>query len=557
VAPARYGRHTGGVLSAEGSADAAERSQGELDLRLLDAEALLITPRTQGLSLHARLGYPNLMLSAIGSNARLSYWDYQARFEHALSAHDKATLAVFGAYDQVGDEAQPQDDIALQFHRVLARLVRSLPELEVGSAVYFGYEEGVLGDQLTARSGRMGPSAWVEIGPAHGTRVRLGADMEAKLATLERGPGGMGMQASEPSTGSTTNPGRFLPGFSGGFDLQTQPIAFLDQAPLSRIEARDAAGIYTELSLVPLRAVEVEAGLRGDLWVAAGRREQAADERLLIRWHALPELALHAAAGTAHQAASSPLPIPGLSDFELDYGVQSALQTEAGATLELPGKLSLSATGFYHRYSDLVFMELILDCQGNSDPLAPFARTSLGQPMPLCQRQGLPRGDGHAYGAEILLRRDLSERLTGWLSYTLGWADARAADGTAFAPQFDVRHQLNLVLRYDWGGGFVSGSRIYYRSGKPASNTIYDFVEARFQRVETRLPAFFRADLSFSYRWATSFGHMAAMLQWLNLTFSREATKRDCRLDDQLRVVCAFGYQPAIVLPNAGVRAEF
>ena len=61
---------------------------------------------------------------------------------------------------------------------------------------------------------------------------------------------------------------------------------------------------------------------------------------------------------------------------------------------------------------------------------------------------------------------------------------------------------------------------------------------------------------------------MAVSLQWLNLSFSREATKRDCVLDARalaggtltttgLPVVCAVDYAPAIVLPNAGVRAEY
>jgi hypothetical protein len=37
----------------------------------------------------------------------------------------------------------------------------------------------------------------------------------------------------------------------------------------------------------------------------------------------------------------------------------------------------------------------------------------------------------------------------------------------------------------------------------------------------------------------------------------RCATKRDCRLSTALEVECQVDYQPAIVLPNAGERAEF
>jgi hypothetical protein len=554
VAPARYGRRTGAVFSARGPGSMPKLSEGELGIRLLDTQALFIGGTAPTIAAHGRMGYPELMLELIDSDAVLSYWDYQLRAQHQLQSGDELTVAAFGAYDRIGDRRDPRDDIALQFHRLLLRLRRTAGDVEIGGSLYLGYETGVLGQELTAKSGRAGPSLYVEHTPSRETRVRVGADMEAKLAQIDRGPGKGPLDPfAPPGDGSS-----FLPSLGSNFDLEIGPEDFIDLAPLAKVEERNAAGAYAELTLLPARAVAVETGVRADVWVAAGQVQHAVDPRALLRVRVLPGLALHAGIGRTHQAPVSPLPIPGLSDFELDRGLQSALQTEAGAALDLPHQFKLSMTGFYHRFSNLVFMELIVDCRGNTDPMQPFVfERGAARSLTVCERPGLPRADGQAYGVEWLLKRELTRKFTGWASYTLGWADARAEDGTEFRPQYDVRHLLNLVLGCDFGGGWDGGLMLHFRSGKPAVNTLFDFAQQRFEHIYSRLPPFFRADVNAGYRWQTSFGRMGVMFQFLNVTFSREATKRDCRLDSRLEVVCEVDRQPAIVLPNAGVRAEF
>ena len=149
VAPARYGRRTGGVLLARGPRP-PERARGaELEARLLVAPAL-IRLREPGLALHARYGYPGALLDAVDSSAVLEYWDYLARADYALDERDTITLFALGARDHVGDRLEPDDDIDLQFHRVLARLARTLPGISAGAQVYAGYERGSLGADLSA-----------------------------------------------------------------------------------------------------------------------------------------------------------------------------------------------------------------------------------------------------------------------------------------------------------------------------------------------------------------------------------------------------------------------
>jgi hypothetical protein len=241
----------------------------------------------------------------------------------------------------------------------------------------------------------------------------------------------------------------------------------------------------------------------------------------------------------------------------LDKGLEQALQTELGASLALGDWAQLELTLFYHHYRDMVYMELILDCQGNTSPdIVPRLFESGVAPTSICRSAGLPTADGETYGAEVFLKRDLTERLSGYFSYTLSFAQAIARDGTAFVPQSDVRHLINTVLQLDLGHGLAFGTRLHFRTGKVAVNTAYDPVTQRFLRFEYRLPTFLRWDLRLSYNFAVSFGRLEISLAIQNATFSREATNRNCVAVGR-QIDCEVDYQPYIVLPNLGVRADF
>jgi hypothetical protein len=198
-------------------------------------------------------------------------------------------------------------------------------------------------------------------------------------------------------------------------------------------------------------------------------------------------------------------------------------------------------------------LELVLDCEGNSDERVYDQR--FPEFESICREPGLPRAQGENYGVELLLRPRWTRRLTGFATYTLGGANARAEDGTDFTPQADVRHLSNVVFGYDFGGGFRAGARLHYRSGKSAVNTFFNRITSRFEREELRLPDFFRADVYVSYAFQT-FAPTTITAGVQNVTFSREATKRDCQIAGTGVVLCEIDYQPAIVLPNVGLRVE-
>jgi hypothetical protein len=73
VAPARYGRITGGVIVGEGPAPADDRTHAEAELRLLDASGYLQTNALGGTVTGAvRYGYPALLFSTFSPDVTLS-----------------------------------------------------------------------------------------------------------------------------------------------------------------------------------------------------------------------------------------------------------------------------------------------------------------------------------------------------------------------------------------------------------------------------------------------------------------------------------------------------
>lgn len=546
VAPARFGRHVGGSLVAKASSDLdAIPARRELELTLLDASGYLYVPEIDT-AFAWRFGDPGLLMNVLGLDATLNYYDYQVRHTSAIGENTRLVLLAFGSGDQLGDRTEPANNISLSTHRWVARIARRIGKTEIGSELVIGYDASTLGRELDGDGERFAPSVFVEH-RADSTRLRLGAEMLSTHVSLRRRPADQldGMVLMRPEN----------------FDLN--PEDFLDGQPYASVPSRGGGGAYAEFAFRPITEVSIELGTRADLWLAGSDSEFAWSPSGRVSLAVTDDIELHAAGGLSHQAHGSPVPLPGLADIAIDAGLESAIQVEFGASIRLPADMQLEAAYFRNHFLDSVLLELIIDCPGHSDPEIALA-VSMGRELTsICNGSGLPTATGTTQGLELYLKRRLTERLTGFVSYTLSFADGVSNDGTKFTPQSDVRHVANAVLRFDLGGGFGLGARIHYRTGKIGINLLPDLRNGGVDRVEQRLPSFFRADLRASYSWNVSFGRMEAMIGVQNITASSEATKRDC-LPNQERIInreaspfiCTIDYQPAILLPNLGIRAE-
>ena len=538
VAPARYGRHLGGVLLGEGpvSTGPPARVSGEVEIRLLDANAYMEAPLGGGSSVAvaARYGYPGLLVSLFAPGVDLQYWDYQARADLRIDRRTTAQLVWIGSFDLLSIREQSDGDTTttiVQFHRAEVRLIRDLGNhAELGLALRGGYDESSISssDQsslsVAFSTATIGPRVWAAFreGPV---RARVGADLVGSFGrpTLRAPPG----------------PGGSEDLFSG------------NDSAFSRASARSTGGAFAELVIAPDPTWELTLGGRFDLWTAGRYVTGALDPRARFEVRVAQGLALHAAIGVVRQPASFLVPLPGLSDVPILNGLQTAIQAEAGGRYEL-GNLEVELQAFAHRYEGLAFVDFFLVSLASSEICE--------RPGGACRpRERAPRTNGTSWGGELFARLSPSHDfpLSGWLSYTLSWNELDATEGLVMRPSYDIRHVLNLVLQWTVVEGFTIGTRLFVRSGAPRG-VHYTDMQGHPALLQRELSPFFRIDAQLAYAWDAGWGRMRLSLDVFNATASEEPITLSCQDLDGFGVPsnCSETRTPPIVAPNIGLRVE-
>jgi hypothetical protein len=119
----------------------------------------------------------------------------------------------------------------------------------------------------------------------------------------------------------------------------------------------------------------------------------------------------------------------------------------------------------------------------------------------------LLRGDGYAYGMEILVKKQQGD-LTGWIGYTLARSMRSIPginDGEEYPSSYDRTHDVSIILSYALGERWTVSANWVYATGNPTSypasrytvqgNTLYYYTK----RNSSRIPDYHRLDLSATY----------------------------------------------------------
>ena len=521
VAPARYGRLTGGAIVGEGPPSSGHDTQVEAELRLIDLSGYVQVDALGGrLAVAGRYGYPALVLSLASPEVDLAYWDYQLRYTLPVSAHDQLQLVALGSYDSFALRSERDSRLTIAFHRLEPRWLHRMGPSELGVALLLGWERSGLGPDLQVQASKLAPRAWLEHRFAGRSWLRLSADAQGTW-------GGLASQS-----GVDVGMSREL-GLGG-----------LGRGP------RATLGAQAELTLRPWTALELQLGARSDAWFQRGYSTLAFDPRARLILHVSEELDFHVATGLVHQPAVAYLPLPALLEFGDLRHLQSALQSEAGVGWTTPGDFRLELQTFVHRYRNLIFS----DARTLDGALSDICTLSGAEPE--CMSGRVPaRSEGISYGLELFMRRPITHALSGFVSYTLAWSHAQRVAGQPYTPTWDVRHVGNLVLQWQLGGGYSLGLRGFFRSGK-IDSWFYANQAMQLGLEQRRLPSFWRVDLELAYAWRTSWGKMRFAVEWFNATLSREPAEYQCSMDGPRPQLCTVEYLPAIFFPNLSLRAE-
>lgn len=154
------------------------------------------------------------------------------------------------------------------------------------------------------------------------------------------------------------------------------------------------------------------------------------------------------------------------------------------------------------------------------------------------------RTQGQAYGFELYVKRRITGKLGGFLSYTLS-RSTRAFGRRSYIASFDRTHVLNAALAYSLGRNWRLGGRTMFYTGLPKLSVPSD--------PSTRLPPFFRLDARLEKRFRLSDGaHLSFVAEWLNATLSKEAVTTRCTLSG-----CEARRIGPVTIPSLGLEGGF
>ncbi|HWZ89613.1 MAG TPA: TonB-dependent receptor [Polyangiaceae bacterium] len=495
--PARFGRFVGGIMAGE-TTPPSQVGRGEAQARVFDAGAMLETPFAEG-------------RGSILLGGRYSY--------------TQALLALVAP------------DYELGYADYQARIAYSLNAHDQVSAFLFGaydkLENKPLDLSLFDVSFQRLDLRWDHLTEGGHTRVALtgGADRVQNAQEDPNGSAGQlnsdGLRVRLESEQRITSEVRVRGGADFGGD---QIGADREKLGLSEVvypgRTDWSGGVYSDAILRPTRGVELVPGVRFDVARSRGKDYGFSEPRLSARLRLAQGVAWISAFGVAHQLPTSSVHVPGLAPSALELSEQESWQASEGVQFVLPSAMLSKLTVFYSRI-DSRETELV----------------------------------GRNFGFELFLRRDFTEKLGGFLSYTLSRTERSFGSVTELS-SFDRTHVVSAVLGYDLGKGFRVGGRAYYTSGRPYFADCGtpdcgpgDPAGPRPYLHSGQLPHFLRVDVRFEKRWRFASGAwLAGTFEWFNALLASETQNI---LWDPVRGGLRPDVRSPLTLPSIGIEAGY
>lgn len=496
----------GGVIEVDSRQPRNDGFHGYAQIDLVDGSLMLEGPLGKKLSfaVAGRRSWLDSTLPLFTANTiQLTpiYWDYQARLTWRPGPRDDVDVFFLGSDDQL-DLAVNRDGTRsttaashIYFHRGMVRWTRRLHGggtwsvvSSIGYDVPFqlGVQFGNVPTSIDARQVGYSLRAAIDLPVRTWLRVYGGVDYEGSRFVQDRagvarpptGGGGSGAGAG----GFGEEPGSFG-GLTSGYAADSMTLFANHVAPFV---ATKFAMFGERLALTPQFRLQVMtfSGYPGtpDSFSSAYVR---ANPRVTLRYRLSEMVSLKAATGLYSQPPAS-------EQFSRvfgnpDLGPQSGVHYVAGIDVDVTSTLHVETDLFWKDMSDLVVR--------GEDPEGPALVND---------------GIGRAYGAQLLVRQQMSRNFMGWVSYTFSRSERKDhANEDWHRFQFDQTHILTLIASYKLPRGFQVGARFRYVTGNPTTPVVGAFFDANADRYvaltgapfSARLPPFNQFDLRVDKVW--------------------------------------------------------
>jgi TonB family protein len=240
-------------------------------------------------------------------------------------------------------------------------------------------------------------------------------------------------------------------------------------------------GAWADVVWRPAHGMEIVPGLRLDAYQARFQTAVAPQPRLATKLHLSTDVSWISALGVAHQEPTEEVFVPAKLPQAMDEASRDSYQASEAIDVRLPSSVRARVTAFAARI--------------------------------IARRQG---GEERSEGLELFVQRDFTERLGGFVSYTLSRSDSSSGWTTARS-LWDRTHVLSVVLGYDFGEGWRVGGRFFVESGRsftvvcPTPDCAPNQAGRPVYQETRTLPPFYRIDARVERRWTFSGG------QWFGL----------------------------------------
>jgi TonB family protein len=546
--PARFGRKHGGAVALELRPSKSDGVHGSAKVDFIDSGGYVRAPLTDDLSiaLAGRRSYIDLFLGFVlpqperGGQRIVTpvYYDYSGRLDYNL--HDNGRLSVFaiGSSDTLRvlnrdpDAALSTDlNTAVKFLRVIGTYERVIAgDLKLTLSPAWGRDTLTFTGAQAEAAGPFTSIGVVNDSLSYRMRVHGRIDrrftLDAGLDTLSRVTT---YQALVPVDDLLVN--------SRGVDVP----------PSQLFRGAQVVGLggYADVGIDVTDRLRVGPSLRIDTYLLDGESRTSVDPRLMSRYKMSPNLTLKGYLGQYTQP-----PQPEAFDRRFgnpDLGLEHAIHSGLGYEWK-PDRLWLVDSELYYvkRRNLAVFSgELIENGDGSFTPV-----------------NFLSQGVRDSYGIEILVKREISERAYGWLSYTFSRANQRNRPDQDFVrTAFDQPHVLNAVGSFKPGGGWELGARFQVASGRPdtpivgatfdADDGDYTPIRGDFRSVRT--PMFAQIDVRAQHDWLFDTWSLGLYIDVINVTNRKnvEAIQYDYRYRQSSPVT---GFP---ILPTLGLKGTW
>ena len=538
----RFGNAIGGIINVQPRKGRRNGYHGYVDADLFDAGGLVEGPIGKGsFALSVRRSYIDAILigvipkdAGIDFNVAPRYYDYQALFDYPIG-DGNLSVRVFGSDDKLAvvnpdvndTQADPNDGFSTEiaFHRVdmVYEAERGPWSVLITPSYRHDLLSGLGGTLFSFKVLQDTLSFRGELGYRMSKRaaLRIGTEIRAGTYTMDaRAPG-----FPQPGAGDS---GQYLAASLGG------PLASM------ALYATATVGIGDRFTLYP--------GVRLS-YAALILKKASADPRLRFGWRVGDKnTTIKGGVGLYTQ-------VPDIFEFNDVWGnpkiaLEKAVHNSLGVEHVFEDlELTIEATLFYkHVYSIAIPTTNLLFNTGSGSVIVPERFDN--------------RGFGRIGGLELLIRKNLTKKLFGWVSYTFSRSFYDFNDGYGLTRfDFDQPHILTMLAVYKLPRGWSIGGRFRLVSGNPytpAYNGFYDasdngWVSINAPRNSARQPAFHQFDLRMDKVWTWKRVALNFYVDILNLYNRRNPEGRLYSYNyQQSRIIAGLP-----ILPSVGLKFEW